>query len=158
MFDDLDVAPGAQTGVTLAEELVPVGDAAKHLANMDKVELIGGVGPGQSQIVNFKDAVWGNKGGLDGGEVDTGDFGAGIFVGHITARHQSALQHLKRPTGNVHGPYPGAGADVEDFLRILQGGEMEFAIEGQIIHVMGDILLFVGDFIVGALDRSPDQF
>lgn len=123
---------------------------------MDKVELVGRVGPGQGHIIDLENAIRRDEGGLNRGEVDSGDLGAGIFIGHISASEKDRIVSPKIPIGrisvdNSHGPDSGPGADIEDLLGVLQGREMEFSIEGQVIHVMRDILLFVGGFVVGAL-------
>ena len=83
MLHHLDVAPRFEAPPTLPEEVVPVGDATEQLADMDEVELVAGVGPGEGDVVDLEDAVRRNKSGLDGREVDTGNFSARILVGHV---------------------------------------------------------------------------
>lgn len=84
VFDDFDIPARLEAAQAVAEELVPVGDAAEELADVDKVELVFGVGPGESDVVDFEGAVWGDEGGLDGGEVNAGDAGAGELVGGVS--------------------------------------------------------------------------
>lgn len=124
MFHHLDVATGPETRVTLLEKLVPVGNAAEHLTDMDKVKLIGSVGPGQGHIINLEDAIRRDEGGLDGREVNSGYFGAGVLIGHISVLPEieivshSCDDMLLNNKGlvNAHGPDASSGADVEDFL------------------------------------------
>lgn len=84
VFDDFNIPARLQAVQAVAEELVPVGDAAEELADVDKVELVFRVCPGQGDVVDFESAVWGDEGGLDGGEVDAGDAGAGELVGGVS--------------------------------------------------------------------------
>jgi hypothetical protein len=66
---------------------------------MDKVELIGGVCPGEGDIVDFKDAIWRNERGLDRGQVDPGDTGGGVLVRRIAAEDfQLATVALVQPS------------------------------------------------------------
>lgn len=61
---------------------------------------------------------------MDGGEVDTGYFGAWVLIGHISVSPEiEIVSHsfddmLLNSEGlvNAHGPYSRSGADVKDFL------------------------------------------
>ena len=118
MFHDLDIPARFQAVIAIPEELVPVGYTAEELADVDKVELVGGVCPGKCDVVDFEDAVWGDEGGLDGGEVDAGDAGARILVGGVSAERR--LAGVQYPSGrneeSLHRPDTCSCADIEDFL------------------------------------------
>ena len=47
----------------------PVGKAAEHETDEDKVTTVGSEGPFQTRIVDLEAAVCGDERGLDGGEV-----------------------------------------------------------------------------------------
>lgn len=60
--------------------------------------------------------------GLGGAEVGADDLGAGVLV------------------ADVDGPYPRAGADVEDAAGLgAEGGEEELAVHGQAEHAVGEV-------------------
>ncbi len=84
VFDNFDIPARLQAVQAVAEELVPVGDTAEELADVNKVELVFLVCPGEGDVVDFEGAVWGGEGGLDRGEVDAGDAGAGELVGGVS--------------------------------------------------------------------------
>lgn len=85
VLDNFDIAPGSQAIPALTEKIIPVGNAPEHLAHVNKIELVGGISPGEGHVVDLKDTIWGHKRGLDGREIDSSDFGTGIFIGHVTA-------------------------------------------------------------------------
>ena len=117
VLNNLDVTTRSQAIEALTEKIIPVGNAPEHLAHVNKIELVRRISPGKGHVVNLKDTIRGNKGWLDGREVDSGDFSTGIFIGHVTARISTFdLEGLKEGLINSHGPYAGPGADIEDFL------------------------------------------
>lgn len=84
MLHDFHVASRSQTIEAMTEKFVPIGNAAKHFPHVNEIELVGRIGPGEGHVVDFKDTIGGDKGGLDGREVDSCDFGTGVFIGHVT--------------------------------------------------------------------------
>lgn len=68
----------------MSEELIPVGDGAEHLADMDEIKLIAGICPRQRHVVDLEDAIGRDKSRLDWGEVDSGDSGTGVLIGHVS--------------------------------------------------------------------------
>jgi len=91
----LEPAAGLEAAVGLAVDGDPVLEGAGEVADVDVVEGVFGVGPGLGGVVELELAVGRHPRGLDGREVDAGDFGVGELV------------------GEVDGPDAGAGADVE---------------------------------------------
>lgn len=176
VLDNFDIAPGAQAIKALTEKIVPVGNAPEHLAHVNKIELVGRISPGEGHVVDLKDTIWGHKRGLDGREVDSSDFGTRIFIGHVTALISIFdLEGLKdRSTHMAHMPVPVPISRISfdrqfhphtesrerkrTHLRILQRSQMEFPIESHVIHVVSDVLLLIGDFIIGTLlSRSTPE-
>jgi len=83
-LDVLEVPARLETPEALLVHGRPVFEAAEHVADVDVVEGVVGEGPGLfGSVVELELAVGGDPGGLCGGEVDSGDRGAGEFVGEI---------------------------------------------------------------------------
>ena len=137
-FLELGPAAGLQMCVGLLDQLVPVCDAAAHGAAVDEVKgLVGAVHPLRLGVVDVELCVWRDPCWLDGGEIGTQDFSAGVLV------------------GKVYGPYPRAGADVEHSGgRGLDGGVVELAAEDEqedvVQQVEAVLLLLVVGQDVGA--------
>jgi hypothetical protein len=148
VLDDLDPAAGLGVCVGLLEKKVPVGYAAEQLADVYKVKVVWGPRPFQRHVVNLKVAVGRDPLGLDGGEVGAGDGRGGVLVGHVL--HSSAARSWCRADTPYNCPYAGAGADVEDRLRISDGRKMQLLVQRQEIHVVRKVEDLLGQLVVGA--------
>lgn len=72
-------------------QLDPVGDAASHGTDVNKVEAAVWECPFLVDIVHFEFAVGRNKAGLDGREVDAEDISGRMLVGELTTQDLSQL-------------------------------------------------------------------
>lgn len=126
----LDPTSGLEGAVRFPKKLLPVDNATKEPADMDKVERVCGECPALGAVVDlacgcvsmrersrggggFKQGHVGrDPAGLDRGEVGADNFGAGILVADIDC------------------PETGASAYVEDFLNAVADRRLaEFAAE-----------------------------
>ena len=119
-FQVLEPCAGREVGVDLGVHVGPVLDAAREAADVDQVEVVGGIRPFAAGIVDFKDEVRRRGGVEDGTEV----CGCDLRVGEVV--------------GNVDGPQARAGADVEDARWVADGREEELVVQREQPEVVHD--------------------
>lgn len=111
----LEVASWARVCVGALDDVEVGTETGRDGAEVDVVELVR-VQPGVFGVVDFEAAVWGDEGGLDGGEVRA-DYGRGGVL-----------------VCEFDGPDSGAGSDVEDVVdaarEVFEWGEVETSVEG----------------------------
>lgn len=105
---------GLQVRVNLTAETLPVSDTASHAATADEIKRFARpVRPLALDIVDVKLAPGRHPARLEWAEIRADDFSAGELVGN----------------GKVDDPDAGAGAKVEDALRLrTMGGNEEMHI------------------------------
>lgn len=116
-LDVLDVAAGLGAAEGFAVEGGPVRDAAVQVAQVDKVKVVGRVGPGELGVVDLEAEVGRDPGGLDGADVEADDRGRGVLVGKVTGEGQGGpLDKRGERSSGVHRPNSGSRSHVENML------------------------------------------
>ena len=82
-LDVLDVPAGLGAAEGFAVERGPVRDAAVQVAQVDKVKVVGRVGPGELGVIDLKAEVGRDPGGLDRADVEADDRSRGELVGKV---------------------------------------------------------------------------
>lgn len=87
-LDVLDVAARLGAAEGFAVEGGPVRDAAVQVAQVDKIKVVGRVGPGELGVVDLEAEVGRDPGGLDWADVEADDRGRGVLVGEVAGEGQ----------------------------------------------------------------------
>ena len=122
----------------IGEQTRPVLDGGIAMARMHKVEVVARIQPLALGVVDHEAHIGRHPGRLDGREVDAEHLGGRVGVAHLD------------------GPDAGAGAEVDDVLRVVADGRkvQPVAAGGErhrVLHVLAVLLLVVVGQVVVAL-------